>query len=63
METSETQLFGFPPYKNVSEPDMATATDRVVYGAVNMYRGSGGNPQCGPVTAILSRSYLRDGKQ
>lgn len=25
-----------------------------------MYRGSGGNPQCGKVSAVLSRTYLQD---
>ena len=57
-EWSETTLFGFPPFANVSRPDMATATDRPFYAALNMYRGAGGNPQCGPVSAVLSRSYV-----
>lgn len=59
-ESSETKLFDYPPFRNVSQPDLPTSTDRLVYGAVNMYRSSGGNPQCGPVAAILSRSYIQD---
>ena len=59
-EWSETHLFGFPPFANVSAPDLETAADRPYYAAVNMYRGSGGNPQCGPVSAVLSRSFLSD---
>jgi hypothetical protein len=54
-EWSETVLFGFPPFANVSAPDNSTSTDRPYYAALNMYRGSGGNPQCGPVSAVLSR--------
>lgn len=44
-EWSETNLFGFPAFANVSAPDMATAESRPFYAALNMYRGSGGNPQ------------------
>ena len=57
-EWSETELFGFPPFANTSAPDLATATDRPFYAALNMYRGAGGNPQCGPVSVVLSRTYL-----
>jgi hypothetical protein len=54
-EWSETQLFGFPPFRNVAAPDLRTARDRPVYGALNMYRSAGGNPQCGPVAAVFRR--------
>jgi hypothetical protein len=37
-----------------------TSADRPVYGALNMYRIAAGNPQCGPVAAILSRTYIGD---
>ena len=57
-EWTETHIFHYPPFKNVSQPDVATAADRPFYAAVNMYRGSGGNPQCGPVSVVLSRRYL-----
>eukprot|EP00041_Stephanoeca_diplocostata_P035497 m.1256167 g.1256167 ORF g.1256167 m.1256167 type:complete len:489 (-) comp24710_c1_seq55:4164-5630(-) len=59
-EWSETNLFHFSPFKNVSMPDEATAKSRPFYAAVNMYKGSGGNPQCGPISAVLSRQYVGD---
>ena len=60
MEWSEVNLFNYPPFRNTSDPDLPTSTDRPLYAALNMYRGSGGNPQCGPITAILNREYLQD---
>lgn len=57
-EWTETRIFGYPPFANVSRPDIATSTDRPFYAALNMYRGAGGNPQCGPVSVVLSRGYL-----
>jgi hypothetical protein len=57
-EWSETVIFGFPPMANVSAPDGPTAADRPIYAAANMYRGSGGNPQCGGISAVFSRAYL-----
>ena len=57
-EGAETHFFGFPPFRDVSHPDVATSTDRPVYAALNMYRNAAGNPQCGPVAAILSRTYV-----
>ena len=57
-EWSETVIFGFPPFANVSAPDEQTANDRPIYAAANMYRGSGGNPQCGGISAVFSRAYL-----
>jgi hypothetical protein len=60
MEDSEVNLFGFPPMLNISDPDMKTSTDRPFYAAVNMYRGSGGNPQCGGVSLVLSREYVKN---
>ena len=59
-EWSEVHLFHFPPFNNESRPDLATASDRPFYAAVNMYRGSGGNPQCGPVAAVLSRAFVAE---
>jgi hypothetical protein len=58
MEWSETNLFGYPPFQNLSQPDLKTSTDRPVYAALNMYRSSGGNPQCGSIAAIFSRDYI-----
>ena len=109
--------FDYPPFKNLSSPDIKTSTDRPVYAALNMYRcatlhtdsqfeshsqthnythanhshtrththayplayplslirkrhfslirtpfqrGSGGNPQCGPITAVLSGPFISD---
>lgn len=57
-ESSETRYFGFPAFGNASAPDVKTASDRLVYGALNMFRSAAGNPQCGPVAAIFSRSYI-----
>jgi hypothetical protein len=59
-EKAETEFFGFPPFGDTSKPDMKTSASRPFYVAVDMYRTSGGNPQCGPVSAILSRSYIDD---
>ena len=39
-EWTETNIFGFPPFQNVSDPDLKTSSSRPFYGAVNMYRGS-----------------------
>uniref|UniRef100_A0A0G4GCV6 Uncharacterized protein n=1 Tax=Chromera velia CCMP2878 TaxID=1169474 RepID=A0A0G4GCV6_9ALVE len=58
MEWSETNIFHFPPFKNTSQPGLRRSLDRPVYAAVNMYRASGGNPQCGPITAVFSRRYI-----
>ena len=58
MEVAETNLFGFAPFKNASSPDLATATDRPIYGALNFYRDSAANLQCGPVAAVLSKEFL-----
>jgi hypothetical protein len=58
MEWSEVNLFNFPPFANTSTPDRQTSVSRPLYGAINMYRASGGNPQCGPVAAVLSREYI-----
>lgn len=57
-EWSEVNLFHFPEFRNDSSPDLSTASDRPFYAALNMYRGSGGNPQCGPVAAVLSRTFV-----
>jgi hypothetical protein len=57
-EWSETVLFSFPPFANTSDPDLPTALSRPIYGAVNMYRGSGGNPQCGAISAVFRRAYI-----
>ena len=57
-EGAETHFWGFPPFFNVSKPDVKTAADRPVYSALNMYRIAAGNPQCGPVAAVFSRRYV-----
>ena len=57
-EAAETSYFGFAPFGNISRPDVATATSRPVYSALNMYRNAAGNPQCGPVSAVFSRRYV-----
>ena len=59
-EGSETHFFGFAPFADVSAPDLNTSADRPVYAALNMYRIAAGNPQCGPVAAVLSRTYIGD---
>jgi hypothetical protein len=57
-EKSETEYFGYPPYKNVTNPDLATSTERPIYAALNMFRGAGANAQCGPIAAVFSREYV-----
>ena len=59
-EGAETHFWGFPPFANLSTPDVPTAADRPVYAALNMYRIAAGNPQCGPVAAVFARSYVGD---
>ena len=57
-EWSETTIFHYPPFTNVSSPDFITSSSRPVYAALNMYKGSGGNPQCGRVAAVFDWDYL-----
>ncbi|CAE7355241.1 CNGA1 [Symbiodinium sp. CCMP2592] len=57
-DAMEQHLFGYPPFADPSCPDVPTAAQRPMYSALNMYRASGGNPQCGPISAILSRKYV-----
>ena len=57
-EGAEVNFWGFPPFANVSSPDVKTSADRPVYAALNMYRIAAGNPQCGPVAAVFSRGYV-----
>ena len=45
---------------NATVPTISGAADRPTYAALNIYRGSAGNPQCGPVSAIFSRRYVQD---
>lgn len=56
----ETVLFGFTPFKNITQPDYETAVSRPYYAAINMFRASGGNPMCGPLTVVLSRKNIGD---
>eukprot|EP01043_Picozoa_sp_COSAG02_P064649 COSAG02_NODE_9515_length_2190_cov_6.867527_2_plen_69_part_00 len=58
MEKAETNIFGFKPFQDVGAPDLATATDRPIYAALNFYRDSAANLQCGPVAAVLSKTYI-----
>ena len=58
MEKAETNIFGFKPFADVGAPDLTTATDRPIYAALNFYRDSAANLQCGPVAAVLSKAYL-----
>ena len=57
-EKSETEYFHFPPFKNVTVPDVSTSGDRPTYAALNMYRGASANAQCGPIAAIFSREFV-----
>ena len=57
-ERAETNTFGYPPFANVSRPDLLTAADRPVYGAINMFRDAVGNLQCGPIAAVLSKRFV-----
>ena len=58
MEWSETKLFNFTPFRHALFPDEATSVSRPVYGALNMFRSSGGNPYCGPVAAVFSSAFI-----
>lgn len=55
VDELERTLYGFPAFSRGSRPDWAEASDRFVWGALNMYRKSTGNPVCGPVAAVFSR--------
>ena len=56
----ESTLFGFHPFANASKPDEKTAESRPLYTALNMFRSAAGNPQCGPVSAVMSRHFVGD---
>ncbi|EDQ89097.1 uncharacterized protein MONBRDRAFT_37188 [Monosiga brevicollis MX1] len=58
-DESEVRFFGYVPFVNTSQPDVNTSADRPVYTGLNMFRGSLGNPQCGPISAVFKRSYLQ----
>ena len=58
MEVTEVGTWGFTPFANISEPDLATAVDRPVYAALNLYRDSMANFQCGPVAAVFNREFV-----
>ena len=51
--TVQVNTWGFPPFKNTSNPDLPTATDRLVYGALNLYRDSAANFQCAILAIAL----------
>ena len=61
-EYSETTYFHYPPFQNASNPQAEEdiAINRPIYGAFNLYRASGGNPQCGPISAVFNRDYILD---
>ena len=54
MTTAEQDLFHFPPFRNASCPTWEEASDRFVYGAWNVYRVDGGNPNFGSVSAVYT---------
>ena len=55
VDELERTLYGFPAFAREGRPSWAEASDRFVWGALNMYRKSTGNPVCGPVAAVFSR--------
>ena len=57
-EKIEVDIFGYPPFKDPAKPDWDTASDRMVWGALNIFRKSLGNPVCGPVSAVISRRHV-----
>lgn len=59
LDAVETSIFGFPAFPNASQPDVETASSRPVYAGLNMYRASAGNPQCGPISAVISRRWVQ----
>lgn len=60
VDDVQTQVFGFPTFADRRSPDWPTASDRFVWGALNIYRKSTGNPVCGPVAAVFSRAFIGD---
>ena len=57
-ERIEVNVFGYPPFRDPKQPDWPSASDRLVWGALNIFRKSLGNPVCGPVSAVLSRRQV-----
>ena len=57
-ERIEVNVFGYPPFRDPSQPDWRSTSDRPVWGALNIFRKALGNPVCGPVSAVLSRRYV-----
>lgn len=61
VEATETSIFSFPAFArdpSTAAPEVHRAADRPTYAALNMFRNSAGNPQCGPISAIFSRGYV-----
>lgn len=57
-ERAETNIFGYAPFANTSAPDVNTSAGRPFYSALNLYRDSAGNLQCGPIAAVLSSQFV-----
>ena len=56
----EEELFGFPPFADPSSPTYLEAADRLVYGALNLWKVDGGNPHFGSVSTVFSNAYVRN---
>eukprot|EP01062_Namystynia_karyoxenos_P006057 TRINITY_DN1211_c0_g1_i1.p1 TRINITY_DN1211_c0_g1~~TRINITY_DN1211_c0_g1_i1.p1 ORF type:complete len:492 (+),score=83.03 TRINITY_DN1211_c0_g1_i1:80-1477(+) len=57
---AETQIMGFPRFKNRTWPSFEEASDRVIYGASNLWRIDSGNPLFGDVTVVFNNTELID---
>ena len=53
----EEDMLGFPGFSSFPPSD-DEAADRIVWGALNLYRKSTGNPTCGPVSAIFAKKLI-----
>ena len=57
-ERAETNVFWCTPFENVSAPDVNASAGRPFHLALNLYRDSAGNLQCGPVAAVLPSQFV-----
>lgn len=58
MDAGETGCMGYPEFAQVGPPDFKAATDRPVYGALNVFRISGGNPLFGSVATVFRGDFV-----
>jgi len=57
---AETELYGFPPFQNVSRPTLDEALARPQYSCLNLYNFAGGCILYGDISFALSRSWVNN---